>query len=61
VIIRFSGTNNADFRQEETILKLRRALTAVLLLLTFTKTTTKFVAAGEGDIKGDITVNPNSR
>jgi hypothetical protein len=41
--------------------KLKRALTAVLLLLALMGTTMTFVAAGDGDIKGDITINPNSR
>ena len=39
-------------------MKLRRMLTAVLLLPALMGTTVKFVAAGDEDIKGDITVNP---
>jgi hypothetical protein len=42
-------------------MKLKRILTAVLLLLALMGTTVTFVAAGEGDIKGDININPNSR
>ena len=42
-------------------MKFRDILTAVVLLLAQMGSTGKFVAAGEGDIKGEIVVNPNNR
>ena len=42
-------------------MKARDILTAVVLMLAHIGSTAKFVAAGEGDIKGDIVVNPNNR
>ena len=42
-------------------MKLRRMLTAALLLLTLMGTTVKFVAAGDDDIKGEIIIRPNTR
>ena len=42
-------------------MKLKRVLTAALLLLTLMGSAVKFVAADGSDIKGDITVNPKIR
>jgi hypothetical protein len=42
-------------------LKLRRVLTAVLLLLAVMGTTVQFVAADDGNIKGDIRINTGNR
>jgi len=41
-------------------MKLRRVLTAVLLLLALMGSTVKFVAADDGNIKGDIKINPSN-
>jgi hypothetical protein len=42
-------------------LKLRQVLTAVLLLLALMSSTVQFVAADEGNLKGDIKINSGNR